>query len=806
MKKISFYCLILVLCAFKTDNDLINRLATTLAKFDQEYPQEKIYLHFDKPYYATQDTIWFKAYITEANTLLPTIISRVLYVEMISPESQIVDRKMLKIEDGTAHADFAVSDSLKAGTYQIRAYTKWMQNFDNELLFTKNIPIFTLKKDIATAQVSKKIKARFFPEGGELVNGLRCKVAFKATNQNGEGENIKGYIADNEGKKIVSLKTEHLGMGSFRLIPEKGKHYEAHIFDQDSLETVEKLPIAKEEGFALVVVGEEQDSVFKVNIYASPQMIEKQTDIVLISQAKNQIFHAFQGKIDRQILTANIPKSKLPEGITQLTLFDSKGEPYCERLVFTKKKEQLNVAISTDKTTYKAREKAKLALEIKDENGKPTEGNFSIAITDATKVTENEVDRENIASYMLLRSEVGGEIEKPAYYFQKGKYDALDLLLMTQGWRRFSWKKLLDTKDSIAIAYQPDIKGFTVRGEVFDEKTNKAINDATLVVRKVNAFATSDKSGLFSISDLDFEGEAEIIAQAAQFKDKKLNIFFEENQSPQMQMRNTQKKIFFDEIYYQNRKKQFEADMSFDSKVRVLEAVEVKSGAVKPTEEAIELKQRASMGLAYGRPDYVIKASDKQDVFSQNNTNVLGVLMTNPIPGVRVIPDPNNAARYLVTMQRAQGNSFNLPPPIVYMVDGVRVEAEIAQNIPALTVKSIEVIKRSVPSMNIQGGVISIITNGVDNIFSELSKVDRYQINGYYKTREFYAPDYEKINVNSPKPDLRSTIYWNPNVAIKEGKASLSFFCADKPKQYRVVIEGISKEGKAVSEVKLLDF
>lgn len=805
MKKVSFCLICLIFCAFKADNDLITKIATALAKYAEAYPQEKIYLHLDKPYYAAQDTIWFKAYITDAHSLLPTAISKVLYVEMISPDKQIVSRRMLKIKEGIAYADFPVGNSLKAGSYQVRAYTQWMQNFDNALFFTKNIPIFDLKKDSLSTQFAKKISLKFFPEGGELINGLRCRIAFKANNQNGEGENIKGYIADNEGKKIVALKTEHLGMGSFRFIPERGKSYEAHIFDQDSTETVEKLPIAKEDGFALVVLSSEEDSIFKVNIYASEEIVKQQADIVLVSQAKNQIFYAFEGKIDRQIVTASIPKSKLPEGISQLTLFDSKGEPQCERLVFTRKIAQVKASISTDKSRYKAREKIKLSIEIKDENGKPTKGNFSMSITDASKVIENEIDTENIASYMLLRGEIGGQIEKPNYYFQKGKYDALDLLLMTQGWRRFAWKKVISS-DSTALAYQPEMQGFSVRGEVFDEKTNKAMNDASLVVRKINAFATSDKNGAFAIDNLDFEDEAEIIAQAAQFKEKKLSIFFEEKQSPQIQTYSTQKKTFFDEAYAKNRKKQFEADMSFDSKIRVLDAVEVKSGTGKLTEEAQELRQRASMGLTYGRPDYVVKASDKQDIFAQNNSNVLGVLMTNPVPGVRVIPDPNNPVRYLVTMQRAQGNSINFAPPIVYMVNGVRVEAEIAQNIPAISVKSIEVVKRSIPSMNVQGGVISIITKSVDDLFSNVPKIDKYQINGYYKVREFYAPDYEKTNVNSPKPDLRSTIYWNPNIATEAGKAGVSFFAADNPKLYRVVIEGISKEGRTVSEVKMVDF
>lgn len=803
MKKISFCLILFIFCSFRADNDLITKIATALVKYAEEYPQEKIYLHLDKPYYATKDTIWFKAYITDAHSLLPTAISKVLYVEMINPDKQVVSRRMLKIKEGIAYADFPVGDSLKAGAYQVRAYTQWMQNFDNALFFTKDISVFDLKKDSLNTQYAKKISLKFFPEGGELINGLRCRVAFKASNQNGEGENIKGYIADNEGKKIVSLKTEHLGMGSFRFIPEKGKSYEAHIFDGDSTETVEKLPISKEEGFALVVLSSEEDSIFKVNIYASEGIVKQQADIVLVSQAKNQIFHAFQGKIDRQIVTANIPKSKLPEGITQLTLFDSKGEPQCERLVFTRKATQHKASITTDKSGYKAREKVKLSIEIKDGNGKLTEGNFSMSVTDIAKVSENEIDTENITNYMLLRGDIGGQIEKPNYYFQKGKYDALDLLLMTQGWRRFTWKKLLSA-DSTALAYTPEMLGFSVRGEVFDEKTNKVISDASLVIRKINAFATSDKNGAFAIDNLDFEDEAEIIAQAAQFKDKKLNIFFEEKLSPEV--KNIQKRVLFDEMYVKNRKKQFEADMAFDSKVRVLDAVEVKSGTGKPTEEAQELKQRASMGLSYGKPDYVVKASDKQDVFAQNNSNVLGVLMTNPIPGVRVIPDPNNAARYLVTMQRAQGNSINFAPPIVYLVDGVRVEAEIAQNINATSVKSIEVVKRAIPSMNIQGGVISIITKNVDDLFSNVPKVDKYQINGYYKAREFYAPDYEKTNINSPKPDLRSTIYWNPNITTEAGKANVSFFAADNPKQYKVVIEGISKDGRTLSEVKIVAF
>ena len=444
--------LILVLAtlffAFTFEDDFITKIVAQFDKYNAELPQEKAYLHLDKPYYTVGETIWFKAYLTEAASLMPDTVSIPLYVELIDNQrGKLVDKKILKLDAGSAYADFTLSDTLQAGYYRLRAYTNWMLNFDENLLFTKDFKVFKSgKEDVPTKLNAQQIDFRFFPEGGNLVEGIESRVAYKAVDALGNGLDVTGMILTEKGDTVINFESEHLGMGVLTFKPEVGEKYVAKIKYRNIFEKEIALPQAQKEGFVMGV-----ESVFdreNVRLYVGNNIPNLEGQITVIGQSRGIVCYAAKTVSTKKTLLIKIPKTKFPQGVTQFTVFDEKGLPRCERLVFFNKDKPLNISVLPNKKTYSPREKVTINIDAKDNDGKPITGDFSVAVTDANQVLDTP-NGENIATYLQLSADVKGKIEQPAYYFSEENKEAnrhLDILMMTQGWRRFKWNDVMNAE------------------------------------------------------------------------------------------------------------------------------------------------------------------------------------------------------------------------------------------------------------------------------------------------------------------------------------------------------------------------
>ncbi|WP_295674759.1 MG2 domain-containing protein [uncultured Mucilaginibacter sp.] len=264
MKHISFiFRLIFVggwCCSFAYGQNISpsQTITARLTAFSVNQPVEKAYLQFDKPYYAIGDTIYFKAYVTAGEQHMLSGLSGVLHVDLINTKNKIDQSIKLQLDSGIAWGDFALPDSLPAGNYRIRAYTQWMRNNADFGFFEKGIPVGSVKADripesISGNSIQAAIKPdiQFFPEGGSLVAGIPCKVAFKATGANGLGIDIKGSIVDNDNRQVATFASSHLGMGYFYFEPAEGKTYSAEINYPEGRADNIKLPIPEVNGLVL---------------------------------------------------------------------------------------------------------------------------------------------------------------------------------------------------------------------------------------------------------------------------------------------------------------------------------------------------------------------------------------------------------------------------------------------------------------------------------------------------------------------------------------------------------------------------
>ncbi|MGZ3928098.1 MAG: hypothetical protein ACXVJG_14180, partial [Mucilaginibacter sp.] len=513
MKKIFYLIALFATCCSLTaycqnDNNFLKNAVAGLKTLSGDHIIEKAYLHFDKPYYAAGDTMYFKAYVTLGEHHDLSKASAILYADLIGPDNAIVNSIKLQLNNGVSWGDFALPDTLHKGNYRVRAYTRYMQN-DIDYFFDQTVPIGSIintriaESSTASTQTSKA-DLQFFPEGGELVTALVSKVAFKAIGTNGLGVNVKGVVVDNTNNQVATFVSTHLGMGSFYLQPEEGKTYKAKVTFADGTQNTFDLPAAVSKGIVLAV----KDTLNKISLEIRSNKAYFQEnlnkDINLVIYAGGLV-SSVNTKLDSRRLSMNIPNTQFPSGIVQITLFSQSGEPLSERMLFLQNPDLVNLTVNSNKTSYNKREKVQINVNAKDK-GLNTEGHFSVSVIDESKVPFDENNETTILTYLLLTSDLKGYIEQPNYYFIHNTNEAqtdLDALMLTQGYRRFTWKQLL-TDNNTKFTYAPE-KTMEITGVAKTEAGRPVVNTDVMLMTGASGSMLGEKTdneGKFTFSNL----------------------------------------------------------------------------------------------------------------------------------------------------------------------------------------------------------------------------------------------------------------------------------------------------------------
>ncbi len=528
------------------DSTVTSKIIAGLSSFDAAHNPEKAYLQFDKPYYAAGDTIYFKAYVTMGKQHRLSNLSGVLHVDFINANNKIDQSIKLKIDSGVAWGDFALPDSLPKGSYRVRAYTRWMLNESDPAFFEKSIQIGSLTSTkIPESFVSKQVQTpgnkadiQFFPESGGMVTGIRSKIAFKAIDANGLGTSVKGEIVDDKNNEITAFSSTHLGMGYFYLEPEEGRTYKARLTFANGEQRMADLPTPGTKGIVLSVNNDHiAEATVRIQANKAYYRKNRDKDYTLIIYSGG-VAASIVRTLDSPAVRVDILKRHLHSGVATVTLFSPEGEPLCERLLFIQNYDRLNLDINSDKMVYAKREKAIIKLNAINRAGDAAQGHFSVSVTDESKVPVDENSENTILNNLLLTSDLKGYVEQPNYYFADTSASAdknLDVLMLTQGYRRFTWKLVLSNKDS-SLAYQPE-KGFEINGMVknlFDKPIPNGI--VTLVPSKGGPVlsSVSDNRGTFHFSNLVFTDTAHLVLSAVNEKGKNSTriTYFSEKPEP----------------------------------------------------------------------------------------------------------------------------------------------------------------------------------------------------------------------------------------------------------------------------------
>ncbi|TXI71431.1 MAG: hypothetical protein E6Q41_00235, partial [Cyclobacteriaceae bacterium] len=344
----------LIFSGFISEAPGIEELLKKLKQYYSERPQEKLYIHLDKPFYAAGDNLWFKAYLVEASLHHLDSQSRVVYVDLIDDTKTIFKRQMLYASGGVTFGDFQLPDTLREGRYAIRAYTNYMKNFGEDFFFTREFSVLNpLRAEIVSDTTRFKadsLELEFFPEGGNLVACGFNRLAFKALGPDGKGINVEGNIFDENERVVASFKAQHTGMGLIQLNPVAGKKYHARITKPYVVKRMYPLPAVHDKGYIMQV--DAVNNGVKVIVFTNADKPSGDATVNIIVQSRGLAYFAQQGTVRNGAFFTLIKRSQLPEGVSQITVFDSEGRPVAERLIHVSHNENIKLQVTTDTAVY----------------------------------------------------------------------------------------------------------------------------------------------------------------------------------------------------------------------------------------------------------------------------------------------------------------------------------------------------------------------------------------------------------------------------------------------------------------------
>ena len=850
-----------------------------LQNFSKYIPQEKVYLHFDNTSYYQGDNIWFKCYVTSAQHQLSDL-SKTLYVELLTPGGEIIDKRILRIENGQCHGEFALNQiPFYSGFYEVRAYTKYMLNFGDDIIFSRLLPVFEKPKvegnfeEKEIMQYSrwnpypmkrerpvreKAVNLRFFPEGGNLVQGIVSKVAFEATDEAGNPIDVTGVVVDRRNQELVSFATLHEGRGVFSYTPDADKR-EA-VVDYSGKKYRFDMPQGLPQGIVMEVNNlTDLDSIGitlrKSGNIPSAEML----GVAVLSGGKLQDYFYVWIEKDEAI-SYKIDKTRLPSGVSQIVLFNSGGEILCDRLIFTAcMDDRIDIMAKTGKPAYMPYEPVEIEFSITDKMTNPVNTTFSLSVRDGANMVESN---HTILTDLLLMSEIKGYVRNPSFYFEDDndtRRAALDALLMVQGWRRYSWKQMAGV-ESLDLKYLPE-QGIGIDGRIVSfgirQRPQPNVDVSLLLLQKgkegeagetvenmadfAETFVT-DGEGRFSFT-VDVDGRWNMIFGVTEKGKPRnylvlLNRLF--NPAPQ-RYRFADMQVSLAEVKNETvREEEMSNDMEDDyesiflawqdslSRLGISERVysldEIMVTAKKRSREQDIYNSRATSLAHY---DVHAEYDDIYDSGKYISDNIHQLLMNKDKSfeirvgnqnimfrkdSYHIISQFVNNDRMLSLSEEYEHLFYNGRLVLFVINYDLVLLDELSlykyQQISLRAIKSIyinkefSVICQYVDPMisrqyiaDIFGCVVFIETYPDGEIPVEDAKgVRKTWLEGYSAVKEFYSPNYMMLPL---APDYRRTLYWNPTIIPDEnGNAKISFYNNSSCKNFNISAETVTSQGK----------
>jgi hypothetical protein len=693
------------------------------------------------------DTVFFEKELTVQDVVLPNLKMKLDFerkafgpgdeviakLELYTNENQplanynfkyvanLEGRKLLEStsvtgNDGIMYIHFKLPENLKTNDGLVNVLIDYQGQTES---VSRSIPI-----------VLNNINFAMYPEGGDLVNDLESRVAFRALNEFGKPADVEGDVFDSNNKLMTHFSSYHQGMGAFNIKPEGGKRYFVKITKPENIKEKYDLTEPMPRGYVLST-----DNVNKNELVLNVKSTETE-ELSVIAQTRGKICYATSFAANAGNNKLILPANQFPIGVFQITLFDSKGIERAERLVFLNKNKQLSIAIETDKEKYLPREKVKMTVTIRDDHGMPMPASLSMSVVNDQLLSFADDKSGNILSKLLLENDIKGKVEEPAFYFntKEPKADvALDYLLMTAGWRRFTWKKIMDN-DLPNIAYQGERA--ILSGSIIDQQTTKPISKAKIKINGIEQTISVNENGEFYIDKLDLSNPTNITLNAEGYTPQTIAVY---DYKP-------------DAKYYLT-----------DQTSAVYSRAEMNMGARMQMPAAVAIDNILMVqGNAWN--DQNVAAPMAPKMAKVNNQNAP---KAKPCPAKM-----NDKAKIELKADQDVANAKDEDQ--VQFLGNAEEKAQFNNKMVAR-----------------KAGNMAMAGQRFRNPNAETPPAI-----GYYRAKEFPQTVYATTQDNVIRNDFRSTIYWNGNVDVdRTGKGVVEFYNSDDISSFRATVEGISADG-----------
>jgi hypothetical protein len=772
-------------------------LDSTLAHYNRNYQPEKVWLHYDKDVYQAGETIWFKAYLMDG--LFPAQQTKTIYIDWVGDNGEVLAHTVSPVVEGTSNGQLDIPDNYTGNFIHVKSYTKWMLNFDSSFIYSKDIRI--LNKNISTKAISTAsiTTVDFFPEGGDAIAGISNRVAFKAADQYGLPVSIRGVIEDNKGTLIDSFRTKHDGMGSFIFTPIAGTIYQAKWKDGKGIAHTSELPTVKTSGTSLQVVISEKKRIVTIQSNAAEDRFKM---LHLVGTMNGGI--AFKSEVNlaaTKISRKVIPTENLPSGILTITVFDADWNAIAERITFIDNGDY-SFATNLEVVHWGLNKRAQNDIRLNVPAGLQG-ANLSVSITDAGIEADSS---SSIITHFLLTGDLKGYVHNPSYYFSS-KADSvinhLDLVMLTHGWRRFKWEDI--TKGKLPEIQQPrDTSYLSLSGKVYGVTKSQLSGKESIFL-----FLTQKDSATQTVlTPINRDGT---------FKEPDF--------------------IFFDtlKVYYQLKSKLFSSAeakfmterlstpnyLSASKNFIKFKPTSDTSGFYRHTLLAAELVRLQRMQKGKLMENIIVTAKSKPLLKQMDEKYTKGLFSGGDGYQFDLANDPMalgqmNVFNYLQgKVAGLQINSTGSTPTLSWrggspqlFLDEMPIDAEFLNTIPVSDIAFVKVFRPPfMGGFNGSGGAIAVYTRKGDDTRSKPGGLNTNTIIGYTPIREFYSPNYSRFDKRNEQPDVRTTLYWNPLLLVNPNSTSvqLQFYNNDVSKSFRVVIEGISKEGLVTHHEEVIE-
>lgn len=769
--------------------------------FDKSFTVSNTYLGEAKVSSSTRyEKINGKTHITtKINYLDPEgapISGKVVRYKVISEYNTITSKSIKTDEQGDAEILLVSDENILAK----KAYIETNLRLSTNNQITKMIPLNVEHADT---------DVQFFPEGGNLINGITSRIGFKAIGINGAGVKISGKIIDEAGKEVAGFSSTYAGMGSFELQPQSAKTYKALVVFPDKSERTINFPVATNNNFVLSVAQPADDFV-TITVKTPPSSNPPPSELKLLIQSGGEQIFSSSVTADQLNSDIKVKRDLFPEGIATVTLYEKADSPLSERVFFIKKTDPIKLQVTSDKTIYKNRSLVQMEVAPLNAVGKLVNGSFSVSVVSESVVPDQGDKESTILSNLLLSSDLKGYIENPNYYFSTNGSEIdrqLDNLMLTQGYRKFV---LNDFYEPLPPKYAAERVGIDVTGTV---KTlgNKPVPGSRVTLIALNSGimedTRTDQNGRFKVEGMMINEGVRFNVQARSPKGgNRVEVSIDQPVFPEIGINRNGPDL----NDHQNQISQIQIDPLAFKEDRSTRLKEIIIRAKKL--ESIKYTSQGPNQIPEGHADQTFVLTNPESCPS------LGICLQGKLHGVVFMKlEDKNVMNFPHCRQLDLTNNTQALVAMDVYLDGRKIidtvqMAEIfdGNDIDPSNIGKIEVVRTNLALINSlvkdpkkgNKSALLIITKRHDKREQVYTpNIAKFIPQGFSRSREFYSPKYEVVT-NKYKSDFRSAIYWNPELrANKDESMKFNFYTSDAKGNYRITVEGIDEEGNIGRQV-----